>query len=55
MTRSHSVIDELETDLTNNCDTLLKNKLDGEQNMKQLKEQLKKDKGASTSSIKVSV
>ncbi|XP_014468318.1 PREDICTED: bipolar kinesin KRP-130-like isoform X2 [Dinoponera quadriceps] len=51
-TRGHSAIDELETDLTNNCDIIMKNKLHAEQNMKQLKEKLKEDKATATASVK---
>ncbi|XP_032682727.1 kinesin-like protein Klp61F [Odontomachus brunneus] len=52
VTRGDSAINELQTDLTNNCDKIMKNKLHVEQNMKQLKEKLKEDKATSTASIR---
>ncbi|EFN84784.1 Bipolar kinesin KRP-130 [Harpegnathos saltator] len=50
--RGRSAIDELETDLTNNCDTIMKNKLHAVENMKQLKDKLKEDKATSTATVK---
>lgn len=53
--QGHSLTDELQTDLTNNYDILVQNKIHIKQKMKQLEQKVTEDNSSFVESIKVNI